>query len=421
MVRRGSSLTTTWLAALAAVSTTVAIAQTALAAPADTAPGAVVSEFYTPPSPLPGAQAGDVIRSRALTNDAALPHAASNHLVLYRSTDINGDPIAVSGTVAIPRGEAPAGGWPVISWTHGTTGTADVCAPSLNDVGYRDKDYVDRINKTLDRWVQLGYAVVKTDYQGSGTPGPHPYLNGESEARNAVDIVRAARALSDDLSTNWLVMGHSQGGQAAWFTAGRGEAYAPELHLVGAVALAPASHLEAIIQYFQAHADQPASPFLPLVLEGAAASADTVNPQALTTDAGQAVLKLAGERCLNGLRKPDALGDLTTAQFLKADANYQPLYDVLDVFGGSEHVYPSVPLLVLQATNDRIVPKVYTDQAVAKACNLGAPVDYRSYTIENADTPPEGHRGTVEASFEDARAWIAARFAGEAAEPNCSD
>src|SRR5699024_2113962 len=87
------------------------------------------SAFYTPPQPLPSGTHGDVIRSRNLNNDAALTDAAQNWLLLYRSTDIHGNTIAVSGTVAIPKGAPPEGGWPVISWTHGTTGIADICAP----------------------------------------------------------------------------------------------------------------------------------------------------------------------------------------------------------------------------------------------------------------------------------------------------
>ena len=40
------------------------------------------------------------------------------------------------------------------------------------------------------------YAVVQTDYEGLGTPGSHPYLVMDSEARDAVDMVRAARQVS---------------------------------------------------------------------------------------------------------------------------------------------------------------------------------------------------------------------------------
>ena len=81
--------------------------------------------FYLPPSPL-AAAAGQVIWSRLLTGAAALPGAAENLLVLYHSTTLAGRDTAVSGTISIPAGQPPAGGWPVLSWAHGTTGIADI-------------------------------------------------------------------------------------------------------------------------------------------------------------------------------------------------------------------------------------------------------------------------------------------------------
>jgi hypothetical protein len=33
---------------------------------------------------------------------------------------------------------------------------------------------------TLENWLAAGYAVLRSDYQGLGTPGPHPYLIGKS-------------------------------------------------------------------------------------------------------------------------------------------------------------------------------------------------------------------------------------------------
>lgn len=32
--------------------------------------------------------------------------------------------------VFTPNTPAPAGGWPIVVWAHGTTGVADACAPS---------------------------------------------------------------------------------------------------------------------------------------------------------------------------------------------------------------------------------------------------------------------------------------------------
>ena len=70
----------------------------------------------------------------------------------------------------------------------------------------------------LQALIALDYVVAATDYPGLGTPGPHPYLVGESEGRAVIDSVRAARDLEKvGASTRYAVWGHSQGGQAALF------------------------------------------------------------------------------------------------------------------------------------------------------------------------------------------------------------
>ncbi len=73
--------------------------------------------------------------------------------------------------VFVPQGTPPEGGWPVLSWAHGTVGLGDACAPSRNPRSQRDANY-------LGHWLSQGYAVVATDYIGLGTPGVHPYLQG---------------------------------------------------------------------------------------------------------------------------------------------------------------------------------------------------------------------------------------------------
>jgi len=87
--------------------------------------------------------------------------------ILYRSTGLEGEPIAVSGAVIIPQFPVPAGGRPIIAWAHPTTGVAVKCAPSLSD------DLIDSIPGITDM-IPKGYAVVATDYPGLGTLGPHP-------------------------------------------------------------------------------------------------------------------------------------------------------------------------------------------------------------------------------------------------------
>jgi acetyl esterase/lipase len=161
--------------------------------------------------------------------------------VLYRTTKPDGTPIAVSGIVIVPAGQPPAGGWPIVAWAHPTTGVVPHCAPSL-------ALFVFQQMAGSRHLLENGYAIAATDYPGLGTPGPHPYLVGDSEARAVIDSVRAARSFPGlENSTRYAVWGHSQGGQAALFTGMIAKSYAPELQLVGVAAAAPATDLTALM------------------------------------------------------------------------------------------------------------------------------------------------------------------------------
>src|SRR3954468_24353477 len=195
--------------------------------------------FYKPPKPLPSGKHGALIWSRKLSGAAALKGGAGNRLLLYRSTSVTGQAIAVSGTLTVPKGKAPKGGWPVISWAHGTTGIADQCAPSRQG----SEGIVNYAYPLLQRWLKAGYAVVRTDYEGLGTPGAHPYLIGRSEGRSVLDSVRAARKLDARLGRRVVIAGHSQGGHAALWAASLASKWTPELKIRGTLALAPASHI----------------------------------------------------------------------------------------------------------------------------------------------------------------------------------
>jgi hypothetical protein len=144
--------------------------------------------FYEPPADLDAFENGDVIWAEVL--DA--PDGVLAWKVLYRSESIGGDAIAVSGVVTAPDAPAPDGGRPVVTWAHGTTGTADQCAPSR---GGEPIDSVFEYRAAVD----AGYVAVATDYEGLGTPGLHPYLVGESQGRGVLDVVRAARAIGISL------------------------------------------------------------------------------------------------------------------------------------------------------------------------------------------------------------------------------
>jgi hypothetical protein len=124
-----------------------------------------------------------------------LENARYTKLVLYTSRTLQGKLVAVSGSVAVPKGRPPKRGWPVITWAHGTTGVGDSCAPSRDFQGTPTSTGEAYINPELNAWLAAGYAVLRSDDQGLGTPGKHPYLIGKSEGRSVLDIVPAAREL----------------------------------------------------------------------------------------------------------------------------------------------------------------------------------------------------------------------------------
>src|SRR5262249_23545287 len=137
--------------------------------------------------------------------------------------------------------DPPAGPRPVIAWEHGTTGLLQKCMPSLVSAPTEGIPALDRIAKA-------GWVVVATDYSFAEKGGPHPYLIGEGEARATLDSVRAGGQMSElSLDKRMVVWGYSQGGHAALWTGIIGPRYAPELEIVGIVAIAPAANIKDIL------------------------------------------------------------------------------------------------------------------------------------------------------------------------------
>ena len=112
----------------------------------------------------------------------------------------------------------------------------DACVPSRSANPLQDTD------NWLDQMMQLGWVVVVDRLRrASGTPGPNLYLVAQSEVRDVVNAVRAARNVPEaEAGTRYATWGHSQGGHSSVWTGHLGEEYAPELDLLGVAAAAPA-------------------------------------------------------------------------------------------------------------------------------------------------------------------------------------
>ena len=365
-------------------------------------PGPAGLAFYVPPSPLVAGAAGEVIWSRPVTGAAALPGAAENLLVLYHSSTLAGRDTAVSGTIAIPPGQPPADGWPVLSWTHGTTGVADICAPSRDAPGHPSHIYNQLADATLNQWVMHGWVVLKTDYEGLGTPGSHPFLVGASEARSTVDILLAARQLFPAIGRSWAVMGHSQGGHAALFTASLAPAWAPDLDLVGAVAVAPAGGAHDVIAGLMlARTPALSLGFLALVLIGAAAADHTVRLDQLLTPAALRLLARAEIVGVDDLLAPGSPAPLVAAGMFRPDADLGPLLKVLAA-NDPAMLRPRTPVLIVQGVDDPIVALRSTDRIARSLRASGAMLAYHRF-------PGRGHYDLIQAAHSGNVRWIDAR------------
>jgi fermentation-respiration switch protein FrsA (DUF1100 family) len=299
--------------------------------------------------------------------------------------------------VAVPKGKAPKGGWPVVSWAHGTIGAADVCAPSkIAMPGAYDQ-------KLLNRWLKAGYAVVRTDYEGLGTPGPHPYLIGTSAGRSVIDMVRAARKLDDRIGKRVVFAGHSQGGHAVLFAGALARKWAPELKVRGTLALAPASHLGEQGALLRALTSPSGiSGLAAMIVHGIDVANPSLGVQNLLSDRAKALYPQLEERCLGALSQPDSFGGVAPADLFRPDADVAPIVAALNRDDDPEGLRVRGPVLIEQGLADTTVLPNFTNSL---ASELKGDVTYKTY-------PGVDHAGAVLNAkvARDAERWVKNRL-----------
>lgn len=319
--------------------------------------------------------------------------------IRYKSTSgIDGSATTVSGIVLVPTGDPPDGGWRIASLGHPTTGLASSCAPSgypglMGNAG------------VIGAFLTYGYLVVMTDYQGLGTPGPHPYLEPKTAAHNVIDAVRAARNVVPEASTSWVGYGVSQGGQAVWAANELMPDYGAGLDLAGSISIVPPTDLR---------------PLVDAMVDGTLTVEQRVLMPTILSGLKVAHPDLRIEDYLHGvmLRRLDAF---LTCENENSDergriaqnapaADFQPsspeAADRLRAILG-ESVLPSrrasAPMLVAYGDEDRVVLPRWTAEAVTLACGLGD-------VVETVVASGQGHGqlnlGSIPAD------WTRARFAG---------
>ena len=349
-------------------------------------------DFYVPPDgDLADYELGEVLWAAELD---PVPGGQAWQ-VLYRSESLRGEPIVVSGWIVVPDGEPPAEGAPVLAWAHGTTGVADACALTKSSTP-------DGGIPFLETFLDMGFVVAATDYEGLGTPGLHPYVIGPSEAHSVLDSIRAAQRFAG-AGDEAIVYGSSQGGHAAIFSNEEAAEYAPEIDLLGTVSadsgvFAPDADIVTALMTGSLKG------FLVISAVGLnAAYGDEERPLSdYLTPEGIEEAAIVEEVCIGDVIRH--FGDVPPED-LWAPGAFEGAQNPESVAGLNPG---SSPLLMVHGRSDEIIPAAVIPGWVDEVCGLGQVVDLVWFDTGHgvAREDPAGAEAVV-------IEWIEGRLAGD--------
>ncbi len=359
--------------------------------------------FYDPPTPLPSGPPGTIVRSQPIPH---APDGSKAYKILYKSRNIHDGDVVVSAVVIVPDAPAPPEGRHVVAWAHPTTGIARRCAPSILS------DPFESIHGT-DLFIKNNIVVVATDYEGLGAPGPHPFLVGKSEAQNVLDSVRAVASKKDwHARKDFIVWGHSQGGQAAFFTGSLQASYAPDLKLSGITVAAPATNLTAL---FEADEEKISGQGLLLYALDSWSQIYGAPAASILTPKAKEAMKVVAKDCIETMDQAlvfgfdlRSVGDKATT---KDPTRVEPWEGLLKKNStGVKDI--NVPVFIAQGTADQIVVPEVTRAYSQRLCGAGVTVELKMY--EGATHAPMAKKAAPAVSD-----WVNDRFDGKAAPSTC--
>ncbi|MFG2958185.1 alpha/beta fold hydrolase [Streptomyces sp. NPDC048291] len=397
--------------------------------------GVTIPAFYNPPAELPTAD-GTLIRSEPLALalslpglDGTLPGTATR--LMYKSTDSDGQPVAVTGAYIEPSADwSGTGPRPLVAVAPGTMGQGDQCAASLGlehpltvngqtvSVGYEDL--------AIYRLLARGVAVVVTDYAGLGaTDRLHTYVNRVDEGHAVLDAVRAARQVAGASVTKASrvgLFGYSQGGGATAAAAELQASYAPDVTLSGTYAGAPPADLTSVTKAIDGSELAGA---LGWSLNGFLQSDPDLKPiaEAHLNAAGKAALTDLSTMCVG-----DAIFGYAYTKSTRWTTDGRSISDIiadtpaLRSFLDSQRIgtlEPSGPVRLATGVSDNLVPHAQARQLAVDWCAKGANVTYKPVVLPDVGSALLNHFAPLLTDQGDAIGWLADRLAGKAAGSNC--
>jgi hypothetical protein len=297
--------------------------------------------------------------------------------------------------VLVPDDPPPPGGWPLIAWAHGFTGSARRCAPSLMRNLHE--------GPLLSMYVNLGYAVVATDYAGLGTSFRNAFIDMESNGTDVINSIAASRAAVPQLGPWWIALGEAEGGLAVLGVAEL-ESRIRDPNYLGSIAVSGIADVQDIYKQitqgnspdmllFLAHGVQTLYPGFQVneMLTGKALVLYHQIENACATTSGSDVPP-------NQLLKPGWENNNFIQQFFARNTvGRKPIYG---------------PLLIISSDAGPAVNKTVMAQAIARVCKQSDKVQFHKYQGSDFGR-------VLGDSVSDQLTWIQARFSGRPAAGNC--
>jgi alpha-beta hydrolase superfamily lysophospholipase len=202
--------------------------------------------FYDPPAGFQHSRPGTVLRSRdvELAFLGLIPQRITATQLLYRTTDMRGNPEAAATTVIVPADRAPKAVTPVVSYQCAIDAVTSRCFPSyaLRRRAVAPGAVAQFEFLLIAAAVAEGWAVSVPDHEGRHGMWGAPYEPGY----HVLDGLRAAlntQRLELSPSAPIGLWGYSGGGLASAWAAEMSGSYAPDLNVVGAVLGSPVGDL----------------------------------------------------------------------------------------------------------------------------------------------------------------------------------
>lgn len=364
--------------------------------------------FYEPPGGFEHAAPGTVLKSRdvELAFLGFIPQKFTATQLLYRTTDLRGEPQATVTTVVVPEERTTDGPLPIVSYQCAIDAVAGRCFPSYA---------LRRRAKAIGAVAQFefllvaaalaeGWAVSVPDHEGRKGMWGAPLEPGY----HVLDGVRAAlnhRPLRLAAESPVGLWGYSGGGLATAWAAEVQGTYAAELNVVGAVLGSPVADLGHAFRRLNGsiYAGLPAMvvaalthiyPDLQRVIdEHATAEGKDMLARIEKMTTAHAMLWLAGRDMASLIDRP--------LEEVLLTPEVQHVFDSIKL-GTSA---PKPPVLIVQAVHDRIISVDDIDELTETYTRGGASVTYhRDLLSEHLLLHPMSAPMTLR--------WLRERFAG---------